>query len=68
MAANAETMAASSRVERYARYVDLVDSLVPPSNSSWYNPPAMPLPNEPSHRMRQRDFERRIRALNGGRP
>jgi hypothetical protein len=68
MAASADSLESSSRIERYTRYLDLVDSLVPPSNSSWYCPPELPASPEQSPRLKQRDMVRKIRAVNGRHP
>jgi hypothetical protein len=58
----------SGPIDRYTRYLDLVDSLVPPLNSSWYQPAEPAGGPETSHRMREREFQRKLRAVNGVRP
>ncbi|MCI4358650.1 MAG: hypothetical protein L3J95_06350 [Thermoplasmata archaeon] len=68
MAASAETLEGPNRIERYTRYIDIVDSLVPPSNSSWYCPPELPGGPLQSPRLKERDMVRKIRAVNGRHP
>ncbi|HEV2520489.1 MAG TPA: hypothetical protein VGX00_07765 [Thermoplasmata archaeon] len=58
----------TSRIERYTRLMEVVESHLPPTNSSLYCPGEIPDVAGPSHRVRQRDMERRIRILNVRRP